>query len=239
MPDVRPLSARSVILSLMLGAHPRGMAAHELTRAGEYFDVSPATVRVALTRAVASDELRREDSTYFLGSRLLARYERQEQHAAEVAWDGSWEMAVVTATSRPGGERASLRDALARQRLAELREGVWMRPANLGRAPAYADAAVLRTFRATPHEDPASLAASLWDLPGWAAETHARLALLETTTEPAARLAVAAHLVRHLADDPLLPTELWPSGWPSQHAREVYAAYQRELHTLSTREFTA
>lgn len=222
----------------MMGAHPQGVAASELARAGEYFGISPATIRVALTRIVASDEAQRVGSTYHLGSRLIARQQRQTEHASQIAWDGTWEMAVIVATSRPGRDRANLRDTLTTARLGELREGIWMRPANLSRPPTYASPGTVRTFRATPGEDPTTIAASLWDLHGWADEASAILTRLENTREPAPRLAVAAHLVRHLASDPLLPPELWADWWPSARAREAYSNYQKEFNELYKNEFT-
>lgn len=235
VPEFKPLSARSVILSLMLGAHPRGMSSRELARAGDHLGIASTTVRVALTRAVANGELQRDGSTYRLGDRLLTRRRRQDDHAAQIPWDGTWEMAVVVASSRPAGERAALRSTLAAARLAELREGVWMRPANLSRPLPDAGMSVLRTFRATPDSDAAHLVADLWALPAWAEQADAILDLLATTRQPAARLDVAAHLVRHLATDPLLPEELWPPGWPAARARQAYAAYQLEIRDVGSR----
>ena len=230
---LKPLTARSVVLSLLLGAHPRGMTARELTLAGEYFGIAPTTVRVALTRAVAAGDLRREDANYRLGADLLARRLRQEDDTTAGPWDRTWEMAVVVVAGRGSSERAALRDALAAARLAELREGVWLRPANLRRVPPYATDPVLRTFRTEPDEDPVALAATLWDLAGWAREAHATLELFEATSEPAPRLTVAAHLVRHLTTDPLLPVELWPDGWPAPLLRRTYAEYQGELRSVT------
>ena len=42
-------------------------------------------------------------------------------------------MAVVTTPARPQAERVALRKAMIDLRLAELREGVWLRPDNLVR----------------------------------------------------------------------------------------------------------
>ena len=244
MPDVAPLSARSVMLSLLLGSHPDRMTAAELVRAGEHFGIPAATARVALTRAVAAGDLRRTDgqpgqpgqpARYVLGERLAARQRRQDEAVldAETAWDGSWEMAIVVVAGRTGTERAALRERLASYRMAELREGVWTRPANLRRPREYAAELVLTTFTATPDEDPVVLARELWDLGAWAAQGRALLAQLEATREPAARLAVAAHLVRQLAADPLLPAALLPADWPAAAMRTAYAAYQDELRELA------
>jgi phenylacetic acid degradation operon negative regulatory protein len=232
---LKPLPARSVVLSLLLGSHPDRMSPAELTRAGEHFGIPASTLRVALTRAVAAGDLRREDSDYALGDRLVARQRRQDEAVedAETPWDGEWEMAVVVVAGRPGAERAALRDQLSAHRLAELREGVWTRPANLRRAPAYAQDPVLTCFRARPDEDAKQLAARLWDLDAWTKEGEVLLELVESTKDPPKRLAVAAHLVRHLTADPLLPSELLPSHWPGPRLRTAYAAYQNELRDLA------
>lgn len=233
--DLRPLPARSVVLSLLLGSHPDRMSPAELTRAGRHFGISAPTLRVALTRAVAAGDLRRLDGDYVLGDRLVARQRHQDEAVedAETAWQGDWEMAVVVVSGRPGPERAALRDRLAGARLAELREGLWTRPANLRRLPAYADDPVLRVFRARPADDDAVLAAALWDLPAWARQGEELVALLAATGEPALRLAAAARLVRHLASDPLLPAALLPADWPGPALRRAYAAYQAELRDIA------
>jgi phenylacetic acid degradation operon negative regulatory protein len=233
-----PLPARSVVLSLLLGAHPARMSSSELTRAGDHFGIAPSTFRVALSRAVSAGDLVREDGGYTLGARLVARQRHQDEAVedAEAAWDGTWEMAVVVVGGRSGAERANLRDALVKARLAELREGVWTRPANLRRPASYADEPVLATFRSQPDEDPAALAARLWDLDAWADAGRRHLALLARTPEPASRLAAAARLVRHLSEDPLLPTGLLPPDWPGAELRAAYAAYQEELRALALAE---
>lgn len=233
--DVTPLSARSVVLSLLLGAHPARLAASDLTRAGDHFGVAPATLRVALSRSVAAGDLVRVDGGYQLGERLTARQLRQDEAVedAEADWGGDWEMAVVVVSGRTGAERAALRDELARARLAELREGVWTRPANLRRAPAYAGNPVLNTFRTQPDEDPAALAGRLWDLAAWSETGRRHVDLLAGAGEPAERLAAAAMLVRHLSTDPLLPEVLLPADWPGGEMRATYAAYQQELRELA------
>jgi phenylacetic acid degradation operon negative regulatory protein len=233
--ELKPLPARSVVLSLLLGESSHRMSPAQLSRAGEHFGIPAPTVRVALTRGVAAGDLRREGSDYALGERMLVRQRRQDEAVedATLPWDGSWEMAVVIVTGRSGAERTALRDVLTGARLAELREGVWARPANLPRPPSYAVNPVLACFRSTPTDDPAVMAARLWDLEAWSSTGHALVELLRTTSEPALRLAVAARMVRHLSADPLLPLELRPAGWPGAGLRSTYAAYQDELRTLT------
>jgi phenylacetic acid degradation operon negative regulatory protein len=232
VPGFPPLSARSAVLSLLLGTPTRSLSAAQLAAASRYLDINPATVRVALTRAVSADERVRDGSHYRLGPRLVERRARQDAHEAVVPWDGTWETAVVVTTGRSGTDRASLRARLAGARLAELREGVWMRPANLRHAAADLSSVDVRLFAATPHDDSTGLAAELWDLAGWADETVRVLTALDGTSAPGPRLAVAAHLVRHLATDPLLPDELQPDDWPAAEARQAYARYLAELESV-------
>lgn len=235
MPTPKPLPARSVVLSLLLGAHPDDLTAADLVRAGEHVGIAASTVRVALTRAVAAGDLLRDDGRYRLGERLQRRQERQDEAVrdAERRWDGSWEMAVVVVAGRPGPERAALRERLTTHRLAELREGVWTRPANLRRPRGYLDEVVLSTFTVVPDEPPAALAATLWDLNGWARTGHRLLDEMADAREPATRLAAAAGVVRHLASDPLLPASLLPRDWPAGALRTAYADYQVSLRALA------
>ncbi|MGN6250763.1 MAG: PaaX family transcriptional regulator C-terminal domain-containing protein [Marmoricola sp.] len=234
LPGLKPLPARSVVLSLLLGAHPDLLSPAQLVAAGEHFGIPAATTRVALSRAVAAGDLRREDGDYVLERRLVARQRRQDEAVADAEkdWDGTWEMAVVVVSGRSAGERAALRQQLLDARLAELREGVWTRPANLRREPPYAVDPVLSCFSARPVADPAMLAAWLWDLGKWADKGRALLDQLGRTTEPALRLAVAAHLVRHLTEDPLLPNAVLPEAWPGAGLRTAYGDYQHELSRL-------
>jgi phenylacetic acid degradation operon negative regulatory protein len=233
--DLAPLPARSVALSLLLGSHPDRMSPAALTRAGEHFGIPASTLRVALTRAVAAGDLRRVEGDYVLGERLVARQRRQDEAVEDAAgrWDGTWEMAIVVVGGRPPGERATLRDMMVTHRLAELREGVWTRPANLRRERAYAADPSLETCLSTFPGDQSALARRLWDLAAWSKTARDLLRALENVQEPARRLAVAAQLVRHLTTDPLLPSDLLPSAWPGQEVRTAYARYQAELIDLA------
>jgi phenylacetic acid degradation operon negative regulatory protein len=226
--QIRPLSARSVVLSLLLGNHPPELPVSALVEAGTLFGIAEPTLRVALTRMVASGDLSRTEAGYRLSSRLLDRQRRQDA-ALEPAgrdWDGTWETVIVTSTGRSAGARAELRATLTDLRLAELREGVWLRPANLDRPLPAWPPALLTTMGSTP-ADPRSLAAALWDLPAWIRAGEDLLAAMPG--DPAHRLAVAAALVRHLRTDPALPAVLRPRDWNGERLRAAYAGYQAEL----------
>jgi phenylacetic acid degradation operon negative regulatory protein len=230
----RTLTARSVVLSLLLGAHPPELPVRDLVRVVGLFDISEATLRVALSRMVGAGDLDRRDGTYGLTRRLLERQARQDDatHPSTQPWRGDWELAVVTSVGRGAADRAELRTRLTGLRLAELREGTWLRPANLDRRWPAGLGAVVRPFTARPDGDAAELASRLWDLPGWAATAEALLGDLATTADPAERFTVAAASVRHLLRDPVLPPELLPPNWPGERLRLRYAAYQAELAVL-------
>ena len=119
---VRPLSARSVVLSLLLGAHPPELAVRDLVAVAHHFDIAEATLRVALTRMVAAGDLDRTDATYRLSTRMLERQQRQDTALEPAArdWDGTWETVVVTSAGRSAADRAELRTRLTALRLAEI-----------------------------------------------------------------------------------------------------------------------
>lgn len=229
--ELRPLSARSVVLSLLLGTHPPELPVKDLVRLVEPFGVGGSTLRAALSRMVAAGDLRRTGAVYGLSDRLLERQRRQDDavHPATRAWDGDWEMAVVTATGRGPAERAELRAELTRLRLAELREGVWLRPATLLRPWPAGLAEVTRYFTARPEASARELAAELWPLREWAATARALLARIARARRPADRFTAFAAVVRHLLADPVLPAELLPADWPGPALRAAYTDYQREV----------
>ncbi|MEU6737482.1 PaaX family transcriptional regulator C-terminal domain-containing protein [Streptomyces physcomitrii] len=231
---LRPLTARSVVLSLLLGSHPPEHPVRELVRIAELFDISEQTLRVALTRMVAAGDLLRAEGTYRLSDRLVQRQRRQDEaiHPRTRDWDGGWEMLAVTVTGRSAADRAALRTRLSELRLAELREGLWLRPANLDRVlpPELDD--LVRKFTARPEGEPEALANGLWDLDGWARTGAALLDRLQAADRPAERFTLAAATVRHLLADPVLPTALLPPHWPAGELRAAYGDYQEELVAL-------
>ena len=227
---VRRMTARSVVLSGLLGAHPAWATAGELLRLTSDFDLKEPTVRVALTRMVSAGDLVRSEDGYRLSDRLLARQRRQDDaiNPPTRRWDGSWTMVVVTSVGNDARTRATLRNLLQDSRFGELREGVWLRPANLH--PELA-AEVLDHVRvlAVRDDDPADLAARLWDLSGWMAAGERLLAEMAAAGDIPGRFTVAAAIVRHLLTDTVLPDELVPSNWPGDALRAGYTDFAAEL----------
>ena len=171
--DGRPLTARSIVASTLLGVRPPELPPAALVRAGEIFGIAEGTTRVALSRMLAAGELATADGAYTLSGRLLDRMTRQDASRRPPLrrWDGAWRTAVVTAEKRTAAERADLRAAMRELRFAELREGVWMRPDNLAgtdlaHAREVADEQCV--WMRSSVEDPSDVAAELWDLESWA-----------------------------------------------------------------------
>lgn len=243
MQSRKTLTARSVILSMLLGTKPPRLPTLLLVRSCELFGISEGTARVALSRMVSAGEVAAGDGGYALTGRLLRRQARQEaSRAAKTrAWRGGrWLTAVVTGGARSAADRNELREAMADRRLAELREGVWLRPDNLDIEPIATD--VCTWFRSVPQGDAGELAAALWDLGGWADEAgqlRSQLAELlprleqHDTTALAPGFVVSAAVLRHFQADPLLPTALLPADWIGPELRTEYdrfdAAYRKVL----------
>jgi phenylacetic acid degradation operon negative regulatory protein len=251
--SARPLSARSVVASTLLGIDPPRLPTRVLVRSGELFGITEGTTRVALSRMVAAGELVVDGHAHVLAGRLLDRQARQRASRAPVPrrWSGDWMMAVVVEPRRSVSARTELRRAMETLRLAERREGVWLRPDNLDSG--WADAAdavvdaqcqrfVSRLGRTT--DDAGALAADLWDLAGWAGraeELRGELAqvvvALETgdTDALAPGFVLSAAVLRHLVSDPLLPPELLAAGWPrwpGDSLRTDYDRYDRAFKSL-------
>ena len=133
----RPLSARSVLATALLGADQPHLTVGELVAIASLFGISDGAARTCLWRMVANGELTSEDGTYALAGGLLERRQRVDDASkvedAAMPWDGTWELAVVSLERRSAADRLALRKAATALHLAELREGVWIRPDNLDR----------------------------------------------------------------------------------------------------------
>jgi phenylacetic acid degradation operon negative regulatory protein len=248
------LSARSVILSTLLGTDPPELPVSALVAVTDLFGLGEGTVRTSLSRMTARGEITTGgDGRYRLAGALLARQSRQSasRHAERLEWPGGWRQLVVTADGRDAATRAALRRGATELRLAEQREGVWMRPDNLpaDRAPAARAVVDAQGVWATiwPDRDSGELAAALWDLDGWsrrATELRREMAGLQgrldgaDTDALAPGFVVSAAVLRHFQADPLLPDELLGRSWPGARLRIDYDrfddAYRRVLRTWLT-----
>ncbi len=238
MEPMRPLNARSLVLSVLLGLDPPVLPARALVRLAEMFGIAPGTMRTALSRMAAAGELDGDGDGYRLVGRLLERKAAQDigRRPPVDDWDGSWIAAVVTAERRDVAARRAFRSHMANLRMGELRPDTWMRPANLPGPDGDDGLVVVRG--PLDGVDPAALAARLWPLSELAAtaiglarrldETLPGLAERRPEALPAT-ITLAAEVVRFLRREPLLPPLLTPQPWPPDALRDRYREFDRAL----------
>jgi len=231
---LRPLTARSVVLSTLLGSHPPRLPVQSLIRVGGLFGIAEGTVRVALSRMTADGDLLPVDGTYELTARLLARQHDQDEtrSPATRTWRGRWDVVIIDRTVRPGAGKTALLGALGTLRLAQLRDGVWLRPDNLVRPWPPSLPAPVTHLRAMPLDDAVGMARRLWPLEKWTTYASALLAAMADAGDPARRFALSAAVLRHLRTDPLLPPALEPPEWPGRHLRREYSRFEADLGRL-------
>jgi phenylacetic acid degradation operon negative regulatory protein len=224
------MTARSVVLSVLLGAHPACASAGELIRLTADFGIKETALRVALTRMVGAGDLIRSADGYRLSDRLLARQRRQDDamHPRTRPWRGDWLVLIVTSVGGDARTRAALRTVMHDKRFGELREGVWMRPDNLALDLDPDVAGRVRVLKARD-DAPAKLAGELWDLPAWARTGHRLLDEMACAADIPGRFVAATGIVRHVLTDPMLPAELLPADWPGDRLRDAYQDFATEL----------
>ena len=239
---VAPLTARSVLASALLGENPPELPVAHLVHLAGLFGISDNRARVALSRMVAAGEIITDGSgRYRLAGHLLERQGRQidSRRGDTRRWDGRWRLVVVTTSGRAAEDRVALRKSLTLARLAEPREGVWLRPDNIDLVPDPAGDPQVTMFTVVPDGDPVALAAGLWDLGEWARrarELADRLERLPTTgpADLAPGFELSAAVLRHFQTDPLLPVELLPADWPGPALRDSYDRWDRQYRMVLT-----
>src|SRR4051812_14599975 len=105
---LRPLSARSVVASVLLGTHPPRLSAAGLVELCGRFGISGGTTRGALSRMGGGGGLVAEEGhSRLVGEALRARQRAQDAGLIPPAraWTGAWRMAVVVSSGRAPAER--------------------------------------------------------------------------------------------------------------------------------------
>jgi phenylacetic acid degradation operon negative regulatory protein len=249
----RPLNARSVIGSLLLGVHPPRLPGARIVEWCGRFAIADGTARVALSRMVDRGELRNDDGVYELAGRVRGLQPAQDWslNPKLEPWGGEWRLGIVERASRDAPARTAFRDAMRRVRYAEVREGVWTRPDNLPPDSAPAESwtvvdAQCSWWRGAPVDDPVGLASALFEPAQWAARAEALGDRLETVTGAivggdddalAAGFVVGAAALQHARRDPLLPPALLPADWPGAVLRASYVAFQKAFAASLTAAF--
>jgi phenylacetic acid degradation operon negative regulatory protein len=238
--DNRPLSARSVLASALLGSDHGRLTVAELVAVASLFGISAGAARTCLWRMVSNGELTGDGGSYALAGRLLERRERVDEAAriddAADRWNGTWELAIVALERRSATDRLELRKAAAALHLAELREGVWIRPDNLDPQRFPTLRAVLDRqcthFHGAATDITADKVGSLFSLGEWADDARALIEAMDVALTASERddtaesftsaFALSIAVVRHLQMDPLLPVEFTGDHWPGHTLRSTY-----------------
>jgi len=250
----RPLSARSVLASALLGSDRGRLTVAELVGVASLFGISAGAARTCLWRMVSNGELTGDDGSYALAGRLSERRLRVDEASriddvATRRWDRTWELAIVSLERRSAADRLELRKAALALHLAELREGVWIRPDNLDPQRLPASQAVLDQqcthFHGAATDITAEQVRSVFSLDDWADDARALIEAMDVQLKPGKRsgspedfryeFALSIAVVRHLQLDPLLPVELVGDGWPSYALRSTYRrfdhAFKRRMNS--------
>jgi phenylacetic acid degradation operon negative regulatory protein len=242
LPDLglEPLSARSLVLSTLLGTHPPRLSARSLVVLGEQFGIAEGTMRTALSRMAGAGELEADGGEYQLGARFKERQALQDEglRVPEEPWDGSWWLATVTVPSRAIAERRAFRSHMVSHRMGELRPDTWLRPANVS-APTNPGRTLI--IRGSIDYQPDELIALLWDIDDVDREARHLLALAEgaiswldagdPTVLPDS-LFVCIAVVRFLRTEPQLPKSIVGPRWPPNALRHTYAQLQKRHAAL-------
>jgi phenylacetic acid degradation operon negative regulatory protein len=123
--DDPPLTARSVLLSALLGTEPPEMPVGQLVAVAALFGITENSARVALSRMAGAGDVAAIDGTYRLTGRLLDRQasQRASRTPALRRWDGRWTLVALVTPGADAAERAFARTALLAAHLAEQRGG--------------------------------------------------------------------------------------------------------------------
>ena len=250
----RPLTARSVLASTLLGADPPELPVAYLVHVASLFGVNENRARVALSRmAQAGEATSVGPGRYRLAGHLLERQQRQtaSRLGTTRSWRGGWHVVVVTTAGSLPGVRSERRRAFERARLAELRDGTWIRPDNLElELPENVGQDVVsfigplgrlgRLGSSSLEPEPATLcrfATELFRLEEWS--KAARVLLDELTAsrpggpeQLADGFVLSAAVLRHLQADPLLPVDLLPADWLGERLRRAYDGWDRSYREL-------
>lgn len=216
------------------------------------FDVSPATVRVTMSR------LRREgwftterdsrETIYRLSDEMVGvlRDGRARIFSPPPAeWDGTWTMVIYQLSEEERHEREQLRKQLAWHGFGPLTTSTWLAAGDrretaaglVADLPARTADVLLCQSNGGDHDR--ELTTRCWDLDGLAREYSAFVKEHRALTRKAASLKGSKALVartllisryRHFPfRDPMLPAILQPVPWPGNDARELFRSLHAEL----------
>jgi phenylacetic acid degradation operon negative regulatory protein len=250
-----PVKPRSLVLD-MFGEYLRYLGPDvrltQVTNLLSEFDVTPATVRVTMSRLRNEGWFtsRREgrETVYTLTQTMLDVLDEGRQRifappARE--WSGEWTMVIYQMSEAERVERNQLRKTLSWHGFGPLTTSTWLAPGDrLREVRAFIDDALheqVDILRCTSEgvEHDRDMAARCWDLDTLAADYRTFVTAHQGLAGSASRLTGAEALIarteliatfRHFPfRDPRLPLEIRPTPWPGD---EAHASFRRTHHEL-------
>jgi phenylacetic acid degradation operon negative regulatory protein len=266
-PRVRARSQRLLVTLLgdYWRGRDRHIPSATLVRVLGEFDVSPANARAALARLARRDLLARTKNgrrTYYdLTDRARRLLDLGGERifglgAKERSWDGTWTMVIFSIPDADRDLRHLFRSRLRWLTFSPLYDAVWVSPhdrsgqvLDLADELNLDDVTVLRTDGLSFRADSRARLDRAWDLRALAdryqryLDRHRPLAAKAERGEvrPAEALVGRVELVdewRQFArDDPDLPVEFLPAGFPRAQARELFIATYATLTQPAQQRF--
>jgi len=250
-----PVKPRSLVLD-MFGEYLRYLGPEvrltQVTNVLSEFDVTPATVRVTMSRLKNEEWFtsRREgrETVYTLTQTMVDVLDegRQRIFAPPARpWSGEWTMVIYQMSEAERVERNQLRKTLAWHGFGPLTTSTWLAPGDrsseartfIGEALKEQVDILRCTSEGVEHDR--DLASRCWDLETLAADYQSFVAAHQALAHEAARLTGAEALIartelistfRHFPfRDPRLPFEIRPRPWPGDHAHTSFRRTYQEL----------
>lgn len=135
--DLKPISARGLVMSLFNAPETSTLTIGQLIKAGELFEIEAAAIRMSVSRLIKDGLIASiKRGVYQTGKNAeKLNSEIKSWHTAHKKtkrWNGDWLMALTSHLGRTNKTRLqSMIRALQLYGFVEIEVGVWIRPANL------------------------------------------------------------------------------------------------------------
>ena len=212
--------------------------------------VSEHAVRSTLSRMARRDLLRRvrHGRQVYLGLTPRSREVLRDGEtrvwrvgAVNTHWDGAWTLLGFSLPDAQRSQRHELRSRLLWAGFGPLQGGLWVAPSGADVSAVAGDpglSAHIRVFtaRALPPTDVDAMVRDAWDLDAIAARYRGFLERWETPERRpelpdalARQLALQTDWLRVIRQDPRLPVQHLPEGWPAEWAQRLFLGLHAEL----------
>lgn len=212
--------------------------------------VSEHAVRSTLSRMARRDLLRRvrQGRQVYVGLTARSREVLRDGEtrvwrvgAVNTHWDGAWTLLGFSLPDAQRSQRHELRSRLLWAGFGPLQGGLWVAPSGADVSAVAGDpglSAHIRVFtaRALPPTDVDAMVRDAWDLDAIAARYRGFLERWETPERRpelpdalARQLALQTDWLRVIRQDPRLPVQHLPEGWPAERAQRLFLGLHAEL----------